>query len=62
MSKLDINSESKPETKPDSKKENDDFDWETKTWDVIDTFFKQDNILIEHHLTKILGMKIYKFI
>ena len=29
---------------------NDDFDWENKTWDVIDTFFKQDNILIEHHL------------
>jgi len=28
----------------------DDFDWENKTWDVIDTFFKQDNILIEHHL------------
>jgi len=30
--------------------ENDNFDWENKTWDVIDTFFKQDNILIEHHL------------
>ena len=28
----------------------DDFDWENKTWDVIDTFFKQDNILIDHHL------------
>ena len=28
----------------------DDFDWENRTWDVIDTFFKQDNILIEHHL------------
>lgn len=27
-----------------------DFDWENKTWDVIDTFFKQDNILIDHHL------------
>jgi DNA-directed RNA polymerase II subunit RPB2 len=51
MSKTDINPESKLETKPDSKKENDDFDWENKTWDVIDTFFKQDNILIEHHLT-----------
>ena len=30
--------------------ENNDFDWETKTWNVIDTFFKQDNILIDHHL------------
>jgi DNA-directed RNA polymerase II subunit RPB2 len=29
---------------------NNDFDWENKTWDVIDTFFKQDNILIDHHL------------
>jgi DNA-directed RNA polymerase II subunit RPB2 len=29
----------------------DDFDWENKTWNVIDTFFKQDSILIEHHLT-----------
>lgn len=27
-----------------------DFDWENKTWNVIDTFFKQDNILIDHHL------------
>ena len=27
-----------------------EFDWETKTWDVIDTFFKQDNILIDHQL------------
>jgi len=27
-----------------------DFDWENKTWDVIDTFFKQNNILIDHHL------------
>lgn len=26
------------------------FDWENRTWDVIDTFFKQDNILIDHHL------------
>jgi DNA-directed RNA polymerase II subunit RPB2 len=30
--------------------ENKDFDWENKTWNVIDTFFKQDNILIDHHL------------
>ena len=28
-----------------------DFDWENKTWDVIDTFFKQDNILVDHHLS-----------
>ena len=21
-----------------------DFDWENKTWDVIDTFFKQENL------------------
>ena len=28
----------------------DNFDWETRTWDVIDTFFKQNNILIDHHL------------
>ena len=33
-----------------NKSENDNFDWENKTWDVIDTFFKQDNILIDHHL------------
>ena len=30
--------------------ENSNFDWENRTWDVIDTFFKQDNILIDHHL------------
>ena len=30
--------------------DNQDFDWENRTWDVIDTFFKQDNILIDHHL------------
>ena len=30
--------------------ENPNFDWENRTWDVIDTFFKQDNILIDHHL------------
>ena len=28
-----------------------DFDWENNTWDVIDTFFKQNSILINHHLT-----------
>ena len=28
-----------------------EFDWDNKTWDVIDKFFKQDNILIDHHLT-----------
>ena len=27
-----------------------DFDWENKTWDVIDTFFKQDKVFIQHHL------------
>ena len=27
------------------------FDWENNTWDVIDTFFKQDAILVNHHLT-----------
>jgi len=26
------------------------FNWEDKTWDVIDTFFKQDKVLISHHL------------
>ena len=30
--------------------ENKEFDWENKTWNVADTFFKQDNILIDHHL------------
>ena len=29
----------------------DDFDWENNTWEVIDTFFKQNNVLINHHLT-----------
>ena len=46
MSKSDVKHE--PETKNESnlesKKEYDNFDWETKTWDIIDTFFKQDNI------------------
>jgi DNA-directed RNA polymerase II subunit RPB2 len=27
------------------------FDWDNLTWDVIDTFFKQDKILINHHLS-----------
>lgn len=26
------------------------FDWENSTWDVVDSFFKQDNILIKHHI------------
>lgn len=26
------------------------FDWENVTWDVVDTFFKQDNVLIKHHI------------
>ena len=30
--------------------EENDFEWDSKTWNVIDAFFKQDNILIEHHL------------
>ena len=38
-------------SKTKNSKKSDDFDWETNTWDVIDTFFKQDNILIEHHLS-----------
>ena len=38
-------------SKTKESKKSDDFDWETNTWDVIDTFFKQDNILIEHHLS-----------
>jgi DNA-directed RNA polymerase beta subunit len=40
------------DTESNHKYENEDidFDWENKTWDVIDTFFKQDNILIDHHL------------
>jgi len=33
-----------------TKKIVDDFDWENNTWDVIDTFFKQDSVLINHHL------------
>jgi len=33
-----------------SSETNDNFDWENNTWEVIDTFFKQDNILIDHHL------------
>ena len=33
-----------------SKEKMNDFDWEKLTWDVIDTYFKQDKILISHHL------------
>ncbi len=29
---------------------NNTFDWDNNTWYVIDTFFKQDNILIDHHI------------
>ena len=32
-------------------KNDSEFDWDNKTWDIIDTFFKQDNILIDHHLS-----------
>ncbi len=28
-----------------------DYDWENNAWSVIDTFFKQDNTLIQHHLS-----------
>ena len=31
--------------------DNDDFDLESNTWTIIDRFFKQDNILIKHHIT-----------
>jgi DNA-directed RNA polymerase II subunit RPB2 len=27
-----------------------EFNWDTNTWDVIDSFFKQENVLIEHHI------------
>ena len=34
-----------------SKKEDKtNFNWESKTWDVTDVFFKQESILINHHL------------
>ena len=33
-----------------SKDKMNDFDWENLTWDVIDTYFKQDKVLISHHL------------
>ena len=26
------------------------FDWENNTWNVVDTFFKQDNVFIQHHI------------
>ena len=29
---------------------NTNFNWETETWKVIDRFFKQDNVLVKHHL------------
>ena len=34
-----------------TKDSNDDFDWDNNTWPIIDSFFKQDNILINHHIT-----------
>lgn len=34
-----------------SKKIEDNFDWENNTWEVVDTFFKQNDILINHHIT-----------
>ena len=37
-----------------------EFDWENRTWDVIDTFFKQDNILIDHHLNSFNYYMSYK--
>ena len=33
-----------------NKEVDENFNWEDKTWDVIDTFFKQDKVLISHHL------------
>ena len=33
-----------------SKEIDENFNWEDKTWDVIDTFFKKDRVLINHHL------------
>jgi hypothetical protein len=27
-----------------------DFDWENKTWDVVDKYFKQNGIMVAHHL------------
>ena len=27
-----------------------EFNWETNTWDVVDSFFKQENVLIDHHI------------
>lgn len=30
--------------------EDNQFNWETKTWNIIDTYFKQNNILIDHHI------------
>ena len=38
-------------SKKNNSKKSDDFNWETNTWDIIDTFFKQENIMIEHHLS-----------
>jgi DNA-directed RNA polymerase II subunit RPB2 len=31
--------------------EDNEFNFDNNTWSVIDTFFKQDNILIDHHLS-----------
>jgi DNA-directed RNA polymerase II subunit RPB2 len=28
-----------------------EFNWDENTWGVLDTFFKQDNILIDHHIS-----------
>jgi DNA-directed RNA polymerase beta subunit len=33
-----------------NKEIDENFNWEDKTWEVIDTFFKQDKVLISHHL------------
>ena len=51
MSETDINQEmtnmeETKETKYESK-----FNWEDNTWPVIDAYFKQDDVLIQHHLT-----------
>ena len=29
---------------------NNNFNWEKKTWDIIDSFFKDKKVLVAHHL------------
>jgi len=44
---LKVNNELDMNKKNDVK---DEFDWNNKTWNVIDVFFKQENILVDHHI------------